>query len=67
MRRFLADTTTVATTVLAITLVGLASRGQLPGLTWPQQFEIYLVLIGAMLGIVVAAVALAILQNWIEK
>ena len=67
MRKFLAETTAVATIVLAITLIGLASRGRLPGLTWQQQFEIYLILIGAMVGIVIVAAALAVVQNWIEK
>lgn len=67
MRRFLADAVGVAITVLAVTLVGLASRGRLPGLSWPQQYEVYLVLIGAMVGIVIVGAALAMLQNWIEK
>lgn len=67
MRRFLADAAAIATIVIAIVLTGLASRGKLPGLTWEQQFEIYLVMIGAMIGIIVFAAVLAVIQNWIEK
>jgi hypothetical protein len=67
MRKFLGDAATIATIVIAIILVGLASRGRLPGLSWEQQFTVYLILIGAMVGIIVVVVLIAFIQNWIER
>lgn len=67
MRKAFAETVSVATIVIAIVLVGIAARGRLPGLSWEQQFELYLVLIGAMVGIILVASAIAIVHNWICK
>ncbi|MGB8601796.1 MAG: hypothetical protein WCD42_06320 [Rhizomicrobium sp.] len=67
MRRLVCNLTFAALFLIATLLAGLASRGTLPNLSWPQQLGLYLVLIGAMVGIALVAGAIAILQNWLEK
>lgn len=67
MRRVLFYATSAALFGMVTLLLGIASRGQLPGYSWSQQFTLYLVLIGSTLGIAITTTALALMQKWYEK